>query len=276
MANLADAFQHEEDMLEAQLNNEMLSPEKSDMLSAIDQEVNILGNELEEDIDDDVSNLNTNKHFEIQVLLRSADGQSDNAICAQIERALKLGKDVFDNDAAEVIKRKSNLLSLSQVKAISSPLKESLSGMNSPKEDPNYHADWVDTSGIHWIQFKPVNREIDVFVSGEELSKVLKYKVTQHEELLPPTWVKGSLRADFFRCIFEPVLPAHFFPSHTRDMIHYLEKTSTCRKAKEGVAKELIRSWYTAATNTELTLTVAVRNMILESERKICLTLHKV
>ena len=107
----------------------------------------------------------------------------------------------------------------------------------SPKENPNYHADWKDKSGTHWIQFKPVTTNMDVFVSGEELVKILNYGVTDGE-LLPPTWDRDSSRVDLFCYAFQPVLPAHFPPTHERDAIQNLEQRDEIQKGKRGGIKE--------------------------------------
>ena len=258
--------------MEILINDEDVSPREDAILTAINQEVDMLGKELEDDIHGGTFNSSENKQCEI--LLGSVDGQCDEAercektACAQIERATQLGNDVFKSVAADLVPRKSNLLSLGQAKSIASPLKESLSGMKSPKEDPNYHTDWTDMYGTHWIQFKHITTDMDVFVSGEELAKILNYGVTQDFELLPPTWVRGSSRANVFWCAFQPVLSAHFPPPTYK--IIYTTLNDVLRSRKEKGAKRITHSWCIVVVNVELVLMVAVRDMILESKRKIC------
>ena len=134
--------------MEVLINDEDVSPREDAILTAINhQEVDMLGKELEDDIHGGTFNTSDNKQCDIPPLLGSPDGECDEAgqcekaACAQIERAIQLGDDVFKSEAADLVLRKPNLLSLGQAKSISSPLKESLSGMKSPKEDPNCHAD---------------------------------------------------------------------------------------------------------------------------------------
>ena len=147
---LIHKYQQEEDFLEVLINGEDVSPREDTILNVTNQEVDILGKELEDDIHDGTFNSSENKQCEIPPLLGSADGQCDKAgqcekaACAQIERAIQLGNDVFKSEAADLVPQKSNLLSFGQAKSISPPLKEYLSGMKSQKEDPNHHADWTD------------------------------------------------------------------------------------------------------------------------------------
>ena len=151
-----------------------------------------------------MSQIAVNNECEIPPLLGSTDGQCDKAgqckkaACAHMERAIELRNDVFKSKATDLVPRKSNLFSLGQAKSISSPFKDSLSGMMSPKEDPNYHTGWTDMSGTHWIQFKPVTTDMDVFVPGEELVQILNYGVAQNGKLLPPTWSGVALEPTSF------------------------------------------------------------------------------
>ena len=145
----------------------------------------------------------------------------------RISKALKVGDDVFGSPikgfGSLVIP--SGLLCLNVDKSVPSPLKESLSGTNSPKHHPLHHSNWCDDNGVHWIEFKPVEEMITVFVPREEISTILSFGVSSNRKLtVRPSFVKGSSRADFINRIFSTAKPDHLFPKHRNDCIHHLSK----------------------------------------------------
>ena len=93
---------------------------------------------------------------------------------------------------------------------------------------------------------------------GEELAQMLNYGVTQDGELLSPTWVMGSSRAEFFQCAFQLVLPAHFPPpTYETIYIHNLERCVEIQEGKRGGSKKITHSWCIVVVNVELTSMVA-------------------
>ena len=103
--------------MEVLINDEDVSPREDAILTAINQEVDTLRKALEDDIHGGTFNSSENKQCEIPPLLGSAneqydeDGQCEKAACAQIERTIQLGNDVFKSEAADLVPRKSNLFS---------------------------------------------------------------------------------------------------------------------------------------------------------------------
>ena len=86
-------------------------------------------------------------------------------------------------------------------------MKESLSSRSNSKSNEYYHHDWVDKKNIHWIQDKPVAEKTTVPVSRKNISSVLNIVVTEEGDLVLPTFVKGSKRADLMTRNFENVTP---------------------------------------------------------------------
>ena len=148
---------------------------------------------------------------------------------ARVQKAIALSAAAFGPT-----EKPSGLLSLSLEKKISSPLKESLSGTDSPKNHPSYCKDWFDVANNRWIKFKPVTEVITVSVSREELSKILNFGINEEGLLDMPFFVKGSSRADFIRQNFSKDKPKHFFPKYLRDRILKLNRNVEKLQGKRG------------------------------------------
>ena len=139
---------------------------------------------------------------------------------ARVETALQVGEDLFGSP----LDRVSGLVSLAYKKTISSPLNESLSGTDTPKNHPCYHHDWQDNNGVYHIECTPVDDIIAVSISREEFSTVLNVCATVDGSLSQSSLVKGSSRFDFTKRVFAEALPEHFFPKHRHDTTQYLTK----------------------------------------------------
>ncbi len=117
---------------------------------------------------------------------------------------------------------------------ISSPVKESLSGSDNPRNSPYYFTDWIDEEGSHWIQYKEIHDDIVVYVTREELSKVLKFDVDAQGQLLKPSFIRQSKIAGMMQRLFKSIDPKHFAPKHTKNTIHSLKDNDGKQKSKRG------------------------------------------
>ena len=130
--------------------------------------------------------------------------------------------------------RPSNLESVNYQKFLPSPLKEDLSGTNSPSTDPYYDSDWVDSDKKHWIRFKEFKETIVVLLSREELSTVLNFSLEKEGHLSTPAFIKGSKRADFLVNHFNHLEPIHFGVKHRDDKVHHPQLRSKKKTGKRG------------------------------------------
>jgi len=148
---------------------------------------------------------------------------------------IKEAKDLADSIlGSELSPRPSGLLSVSHTKTISSPVKESLSGSDSPRNVVYYEKDWRNEQGVHMIQFRAIDKHIVVPVLRNDCCKVLNFSTDSDGSLNVPTFVKGSKRADFLRHIFKDNTPDHFMHKHVRGNIHGLSSVSGKKPGKRG------------------------------------------
>ncbi len=128
--------------------------------------------------------------------------------------------------------RPSNLLSLNQSKAIASPVKESLSNSENPRDDPYYESDWFSGAGIHLIRYGKIEKEVVVDVNREDLSNILCLQINANGSLQPPSFVKGSSREIFIYDQFKDHCPKHFVIINTHEHVHGLAQGGMSGKKK--------------------------------------------
>ena len=149
----------------------------------------------------------------------------------EVQAALTLGNELFGSTDCV-----SGLTSVHAKKMLSSPLKERLSGTDSPKNHPRYARDCLNADRDCMIEFKPVTDTISVSVPKDELAKVLNFGITEPGNLDTSTWVKRSSRSDFVKRSFSEAKPDHFFPKHRNEAIHSCARDVECLRGERATS----------------------------------------
>ena len=105
---------------------------------------------------------------------------------------------------------------------------------NSPSKDPEYSRDWQDDHGVHRIEFKSVNKLITTTIPRSEVEKLLDIRLSSDGNLVLPTAIAGSKKADFIYRNLDNIVPPHFFPKHVKFHIHALIKNTGKKEGKQG------------------------------------------
>ena len=93
---------------------------------------------------------------------------------------------LFGRSAFGFPSHSSGLHILNAKNCMPSPLKEFLSGTNSPKEHPTHQCDWVDGEDLHWIEHEPIPDEMLAFVSRDNVLSIMDFGVTNKGNLPSP------------------------------------------------------------------------------------------
>ena len=148
-----------------------------------------------------------------------------------IEEACKTADNLF---GPSVRPSNLNLASRKEKASIPSPLKESLADTTSPSKHPEYSRDWHDDHGVHWIEFKGINESITTTIPRSEVESLLDIRLSSDGNLVLPTAMQGSKKADFIYRNLDNIVPSHFFPKHVKFYIHALTKNTGKKEGKRG------------------------------------------
>ena len=148
-----------------------------------------------------------------------------------IEEACKTADNLF---GPSVRPSNLNLASRKEKASIPSPLKESLADTTSPSKHPEYSRNWHDDHGVHWIEFKGINDSITTTIPRSEVESLLDIRLSSDGNLVLPTAMQGSKKADFIYRNLDNIVPSHFFPKHVKFHIHALTKNTGKKEGKRG------------------------------------------